>query len=318
MSSLRGALLINKPKGFTSHDVVGKVRKIFKTKEVGHTGTLDPMAEGLLILLLGEATKISNYILSEDKSYIADLDLGYTTDTLDLEGQVLSKSESFDISKEQMLEAAKKLTGDLQLEVPIYSAVKINGKKLYDYARQGQQIQTPVRVMRFHKAEVLKTEIQSMTVKLSCEKGAYIRAWVDQLGKDLQVGATMTGLVRQTIGAFSLDDSVDLKTLSELSDKAEFSGFIKDIEKKSFFIPLEKCLKGAFFRLDTFDTRLMKNGQIPNSLNKRLTPVINQCLKQQKDQILRVFSSEQGKDKLVALIEVAIKNPKPKILRVFN
>lgn len=364
MSNLRGVLLIAKPKGFTSHDVVARVRRIFKTKEVGHAGTLDPMAEGLLVVLLGEATKLSAYVTADDKSYVAGMDFGYSTDTLDTEGQVISEVADFDLSQEQITHAAQNLVGDLRLPVPIYSAVKLHGRKLYEYARSGQEVDIPVRQMKFYTSEVLEVNPKSLKVRLACEKGAYIRAWVGQMGEDLGVGATMTSLVRESSGSFKLSQSIGLEDLTNLAEsfgvsllqklkKAEpvqksaptsssrssfqkdegddagdsvtrdpleesLDKFLQHVQAQSFFVPLEKCMQGRFLRLDSFEDRLMKNGQIAHSLEKRLVPLIHDCINQKKDHILRLFSMNKGREELRALVAITTASPRPKILRVFH
>lgn len=377
-AALRGVLLIDKPKGFTSHDVVARVRRLFKTKEVGHAGTLDPMAEGLLVILLGEATKLSPYITADDKSYVAQMDFGYSTDTLDTEGEVTFRCESMDLSQRVITEAAQKLVGDLRLPVPIYSAVKLHGRKLYEYARSGQEVDIPIRTMRFYSSEVVEASPQSLKVKLACEKGAYIRAWVGQLGEDLGVGATMTALVRQSSGPFDLSQSISLDALTQLAEEKGVSlihrkesvpvqsvqsenllnphsqnrtattsqeikgqegkkdmqlaspssksgadqaleAFLDQVQKSSYFIPIEQCLSGRFYRLDSFEERLMKNGQIAHSLEKRLVPQVHEVLRTQKDQLLRIFTHKTGEgDKLKALIAIRHDHPRPKLLRVFN
>lgn len=319
MTQIRGAILLNKPKGLTSHDVVHRIRKIFKTKEVGHAGTLDPMAQGLLVILLGEATKLSNYVTSEDKGYLASLELGYCTDTLDTEGEVISKTENFDLTREEIAGQAQALVGDLKLPVPIYSAVKLNGRKLYEYARSGDEVTVPVRTMRFYSSDVVDVTPKTLQVRLTCEKGAYIRAWVSKLGDNLSVGATMTDLVRETSGRFSLQQSIDLEALKQQAEEApSHEEFLAHTQSQSYFWPVEKCVAGRFFRLDGFEERLMKNGQIAHSLAKRLVPCIHECMKTKKDQILRIFVVKEGKDQLLALIQIHHQYPKPKILRVFN
>ncbi|MCO5113861.1 MAG: tRNA pseudouridine(55) synthase TruB [Bdellovibrionaceae bacterium] len=375
-AALRGVLLIDKPKGFTSHDVVARVRRLFKTKEVGHAGTLDPMAEGLLVILLGEATKLSPYITADDKSYVAQMDFGYSTDTLDTEGEVTFRSESMDLNQTAITEAAQKLVGDLRLPVPIYSAVKLHGRKLYEYARSGQEVDIPIRTMRFYSSEVVEVSPKSLKVKLACEKGAYIRAWVGQLGEDLGVGATMTALVRQSSGPFDLSQSISLEALTKLAEEKGVSlihrkesqppqptqipaaplssriqtlmtppsqtqetrkaaplasqpresvtdqaleAFLDEVQKSSYFIPIEQCLSGRFYRLDSFEERLMKNGQIAHSLEKRLVPQVHEVLRTQKDQLIRIFTHKTGEgDKLKALITIRHDQPRPKLLRVFN
>ncbi len=230
---MNGILLVNKPKGITSHDVVAKLRRVLSTKAVGHAGTLDPMAQGLLILLLGEATKFSNYIMGQDKKYSAEIQLGIETDSWDAEGELLTSAKDFeqkklDFSEDDIKSVVESLKGDLNFQVPVHSAIKIKGKKLYDYARQGKAIQVPTRLMKFYKAQYkgsrfndyyihgtdFKTQIVS--VDLECEKGSYIRSWVHHFGQNLGCGAMMSGLIRHQSGDFALTDSVDYNLLLEI------------------------------------------------------------------------------------------------------
>lgn len=318
MSGIHGALLVNKPKGMTSHDVVYKVRKAFKIKEVGHAGTLDPIAEGVLVLLLGEATKVSRYITAEDKTYKASLDLGYTTDTLDVDGEIIKKHADFDLTEDEILRQAHSQVGELKLKVPMYSAVKVDGKKLYDYARSGENIEAPVRSMQFYKSEVLKLTPSSLQVRLECEKGAYIRAWIDQLGQDLKVGATMTALVRESSGRFQLEQCIELDELMQKAQSLGAENLIKEICLEPCFYPLEDCVQGPFFRLDAFEKRLMENGQIAHTLAKRMVPYVHDCIQSNTEQIIRIFTYQNGKDHLQALVQIPKDRPKPKILRVFK
>lgn len=230
---MNGILLVNKPKGITSHDVVAKLRRVFMTKAVGHAGTLDPMADGLLILLLGEATKLSNYIMGQDKKYSAEIQLGLESDSWDAEGELLTTKEDFDQKKidfteDQIKYAVTNLQGHLKFKVPVHSAIKVQGKKLYDYARKGQDVQVPTRVMKFYKSiykassfnnfyidsKDFKTQV--VNVDLECEKGSYIRSWVHHFGQNLGCGALMSGLTRHQSGAFLLKEAVDYNQLLDI------------------------------------------------------------------------------------------------------
>ncbi len=374
---MNGILLVNKPKGITSHDVVAKVRKVLKMKAVGHAGTLDPMAEGLLIIMLGEATKFSSYIMGQDKHYVADVQLGLQTDSWDAEGEKvepeaevgslinssLNSSQNptsnpialkIDFTKQEILNAIQNLVGPLKLEVPIYSAVKIKGQKLYDYARKGQSVQTPIREMNFYSAELLDTNNEDykfnneiiktlhLKVDLKCEKGSYIRSWVHQLGKNLGSGAIMSGLVRHQSGNYLLKDALDYSLLIEAhfqmnlelnNDKQKLNNTsVTSLEMNqkgssaksysellenitSYIKDIKDSISGPFYRVFDHEIRLLKNGQIPKDLNLRIRHLVKECQFKNESKLVRIFDS-----KLVQLIAVLEINPdtQPKILRAFN
>ena len=191
--NLHGVLLVNKPEGCTSHDIVDKVRRIVGQRQVGHAGTLDPMATGLLVLLLGEATKISDYLLNSQKGYRAKIKFGIETDTLDRTGEVL-REQPVVLDPELIAAEAKKLLGVLQLEVPKFSAVKVGGVKLVNAARKKVAVQTPTRPMEFIDLTIHEVTHHTLDLDLHCEKGAYIRAWAHQLGQNPGCGAALESL----------------------------------------------------------------------------------------------------------------------------
>ena len=206
-----GILLINKETGITSSDVVVKLRKILNTNKIGHTGTLDPLAEGLLIVTIGKATKISSILTSKYKEYIATMKLGLKTDTYDIAGKVLEENSipnNLDIEKTIMSYRKTYLQ-----EVPIYSSVKIKGKKLYEYARSGEKVTLPKKEVEIKDIEVLNIEDDLVTFKCLVSKGTYIRSLINDIGNTLGIGATMTKLIRTKIDKFSLDNSYSLKDI---------------------------------------------------------------------------------------------------------
>lgn len=261
MNPFDGLLLINKPKDWTSHDVVGKCRRILKTKAVGHAGTLDPMATGLLVLMVGNATKFSQWILSGDKSYIASICFGTTTDSWDITGEIKEK-KTVDFSKESFEEAISELTGKVSLPVPIFSAIKKDGKKLYEYARKGQEIEEVRRDMDFKSVEVLELSQTHAKVKISCAKGGYIRSFAHVLGQKLECGACLDGLERVASSPYKLDDSMDL---------LEFEEKYQAEENLSNMIPLNQCLpEWPEVSVDGRCEKLLLNGSISNSVMNRL------------------------------------------------
>lgn len=182
-----GVLLINKSAGMTSHDVVAKVRRALSTREVGHAGTLDPMARGLMVLLIGEATKLSHYVLEREKAYSLRAQLGIVTDTLDTSGATLETKPVLS-SEFSVREAALALQGELSLPVPIYSAVKVQGQRLHEYARKEQDVVVPMKLMKFFDLDVTAQGPDWIDLNLRCSKGSYVRSWVHLLGQKLAAG----------------------------------------------------------------------------------------------------------------------------------
>lgn len=182
-----GVLIINKPKGFTSHDVVNVLRKALNTKKIGHTGTLDPNATGVLPILVGTATKISKYLIEHDKTYIATIKLGEKTDTGDIEGNIIAKDLNFqNISSEQVEKVLKTFIGKQKQKPPVYSAIKINGKKAYEYARQGQAVEIEARDIEIYNIELIKVVDKEITFEVSCSKGTYIRILCEDISQKLR------------------------------------------------------------------------------------------------------------------------------------
>ena len=209
MDNLSGVLVINKPKGMTSFDVVKKVSKTLGVKKVGHTGTLDPLAEGVLIVCVGEATKIVELITAYDKEYIAGVKLGIETDTYDIEGEVLQTKEvPKNLEIEKVLKSFQKTY--LQ-EVPIYSAVKVNGKKLYEYARNQEEVELPKKEVTIKEIELLEEKEDTFTFRSKVTKGCYIRSLIHDIGADLGTCATMTSLIRTKQGNTRLEEAYTLE-----------------------------------------------------------------------------------------------------------
>lgn len=211
---MNGIILVNKPYGYTSRDVVNILCKKFKTKRIGHTGTLDPIATGVLILCIGSATKLVEALTSDDKEYIATVELGTLTDTLDNTGNVI-KEEKTNLNVNQIKKALEKMQGVYEQEVPIYSAVKINGKKLYEYAREGINIELPKRMVNIKSLELInniKYENNKTTFQIRCHvsKGTYIRSLVNDIAHELGTVGTMTSLNRVKQGIFNISDSYTL------------------------------------------------------------------------------------------------------------
>ena len=214
---MNGIILVNKPYGYTSRDVVNILCKKFKTKRIGHTGTLDPIATGVLILCIGSATKLVEALTSDDKEYIATVEIGTLTDTLDNTGNVI-KEEKTNLNVNQIKKALEKMQGVYEQEVPIYSAVKINGKKLYEYAREGIKVDLPKRMVNIKSLELInniKYENNKTTFQIRCHvsKGTYIRSLVNDIAHELGTVGTMTSLNRVKQGIFNISDSYTLEDI---------------------------------------------------------------------------------------------------------
>ena len=206
-----GVLVVNKKKGMTSFDVVKKVGQILGTKKIGHTGTLDPLAEGVLILCIGKATKIVELLTSYDKEYIAGVRLGIETDTYDIEGNIIKENT---INRDYDIDSLlKKYQKTYLQEVPIYSAVKVNGKKLYEYARNKEDVNLPKKEVTIYSIECLSNEKDDFTFKVHVSKGCYIRSLIHEIGLDLGVGAVMTSLIRTKQGNVSIDEAYTLEDI---------------------------------------------------------------------------------------------------------
>ena len=251
INNFQGVLFINKEKNKTSFDIVNEISHLFGMKKVGHTGTLDPIAEGVLIVCLGKATKIVELLTAKDKEYIAEVELGYETDTYDNTGKVLKeKKVEENLPIEEIIKSDKKTY--LQ-EVPIYSAVKVNGKKLYEYARNNQKIECPKKEVTIKEIELLEKNKASFTIKTLVTKGCYIRSLIHDIGLSLNTYATMISLIRTKQGNISIKDTNKLE----------------DIRNNNFTIhKIEEVLEYPKIELDEDNYKKIKNGmKIPNSFN---------------------------------------------------
>ncbi|NSW55378.1 MAG: tRNA pseudouridine(55) synthase TruB [Armatimonadetes bacterium] len=216
--SICGIVNVLKPPGMTSHDVVARVRRISGAK-VGHTGTLDPLAAGVLVLALGGATRVSEFILQEDKTYRAEFILGLSTDSLDLEGELVSETSSASVQREDVEQVLRTLTGEIEMIPPMFSAVRHGGRKLYDLARQGQDVERPARtvqVFRFELLDFAPGHRARALCEVHCSKGTYIRSLAEMVGDRLGCGACLGFLLRTSQGDHRIEDS---NTLEELSDR---------------------------------------------------------------------------------------------------
>ena len=243
-----GILIINKKKNMTSRDIVNIACKKLNTKKVGHTGTLDPLAEGVLVLAINKGLKLVDDITSLNKEYIAKVTLGIKTDTLDITGNVLEKKEEY-IEKEKLIDVLNSFIGIYHMEVPIYSAVKVNGKKLYEYAREGKEVKLPVKDVYVNEIELISYEDNEFTFRCNVSKGTYIRSLINDICNKLGVIGTMSNLTRTKQGNFDIKDAIEISDISE--------------EK---IIPLEKVINLPKIDVDDY---LMKRISHGNKLENR-------------------------------------------------
>ncbi len=230
---MNGIIIIDKPLGRTSHDMVYEMRKVTGIKKIGHTGTLDPMATGVLPVCIGSATKMADMLTLSDKSYIAELVLGRTTDTQDADGKVLTECE-VNCSEEEIRCAVNSFVGEIEQVPPMYSAIKQNGKKLYELARQGIEVERKPRKVTINSIDILEISGERVKIDVSCSKGTYIRTLCEDIGKKLGVGAYMNTLRRTRTGQFTIEES---HTLSEIKELKENGGI------ESIIIPADRMFE---------------------------------------------------------------------------
>lgn len=228
---MNGVLLIDKPQEYTSFDVVAVVRRLAGQKKIGHTGTLDPNATGVLVVLLGNATKAQDLILNHDKTYIADFRLGITTDTLDIWGEVTNEKKS-SVTGEDIQNILPEFTGEISQIPPMFSAVQKNGQRLYDLARQGIEVERESRNVTVYSLELLGFDEQTQCgkLKVACSKGTYIRTLIDDIGRKLGAGAVMTGLRRTSACGFDISDCITLDSARELAENSKLEERLLSVE----------------------------------------------------------------------------------------
>ena len=226
---MEGIIVVNKPKGITSFDVIRKLKKILKTKKIGHTGTLDPLATGVMLMCVGKATKLASDLEAKYKVYIADFDIGYATDTYDIEGKKIAEN-IIEISKENLEQSIKKFIGNIKQVPPMYSAIKIDGNKLYHLARKGIEVERPERDITIEYINLLDFKDNKAKIETKVSKGCYIRSLIFDIGQDLGTYATMTALQRKQVGDYSLENSYSLEQIEEMVLNNDFK-FLKTVEE---------------------------------------------------------------------------------------
>lgn len=253
---MQGILVVNKRQGITSHDCIYILRDLLGIKKIGHTGTLDPMATGVLPMTIGKATRVSSFIQNSEKEYIATIEFGIETDTEDITGNIIERSDKIPTEKE-VLDILPKFTGRIEQIPPMYSAVRVDGRKLYKIAREGKVIDRPKREIHVESLELLDSN--PFTLKINCSSGTYVRTLISDIGKELGTFATMTSLIRTKVGPFSVENAIkidDLESMTkeEIEEKLYPTDFaLRNIPKynvpKSFF---ERLINGVKF----YDNRM--------------------------------------------------------------
>jgi len=234
---LNGIINIYKEQDYTSHDVVAKARGILQIKKIGHTGTLDPQAEGVLPICIGKATKLSEFLMNEDKRYVATVSLGVTTTTEDAWGEII-ESKEVNVTKEQIQQAVDSFVGPYMQTPPMYSALKIKGKKLYELARQGIVVERKARPVTIYKCQITKyLSPTEFIIDVKCSKGTYIRTLCADIGEYLGCGAHMKTLVRTKVGNFDIADSITLSQLENLKETKALGSHLIEIDQLFLDLP---------------------------------------------------------------------------------
>ena len=246
-----GVFLLNKPLGFSSNQALKKIQWLFNAKKAGHTGTLDPMASGLLPICIGEATKFSHRLLEANKTYIATIQLGVTTTTGDQEGEVVNQKDVV-LKPNQLEETLQKFTGDITQIPPMFSALKFEGKPLYEYARQGIEIERKSRRVTIYDITLNKIEESIVILEVSCSKGTYIRTLAEDIGHALGCGAYLKGLERTQTGNFQLSDALTIEAIEAMSMAS----------REKTLLPVDALLEGlSSIKLTLTETEAIKKGQ---------------------------------------------------------
>ena len=245
---MNGIILIDKEKGLTSRDIVNKVVKILGTKKIGHTGTLDPIATGLMVLCVNEGCKLVELLTGCDKEYIAKVRLGIKTDTYDITGKVIEKNEQYQINKEKLIDVLNSFIGEYYQEVPLYSAIKVNGKKLYEYAREGKHVKLPSHLVKIKNINLLSLSNDTFSFSVTVSSGTYIRSLINDISSRLGVYMTMEELRRTRVGKFNVDECSELSNIK--------------------IIPIDECLDIEKIELDDNLYKKVSNGvKISNDYN---------------------------------------------------
>jgi len=250
---MNGIILIDKPQEWTSHDVVGKLRGILHERRIGHSGTLDPLATGLLVVFVGRATRAVEFAEADSKEYIAGLRLGVSTDTQDITGDVLQKID-VNITEEALKSVLMQYTGDIEQIPPMYSAIKVGGKKLYELARKGETVERKPRKVTISKLDIIGAENGDYILDVCCSKGTYIRTLCNDIGKSIGFGGCMSSLRRVKAGIFSVDNAFSIEDVAA----AVKAGTVEEL-----FLPVDSLFSEyPSFKVNASDEKKLRNGNI--------------------------------------------------------
>lgn len=247
---LDGILIIDKPAGITSHDVVAKVRRALKTKRVGHTGTLDPLATGVLVVCVEKATKLVNYLTCDEKTYEVEMKFGIKTDTGDITGKIIDEDTNYDIDMNKIKRTLDKFIGKQEQIPPMYSAIKVNGKKLYELAREGIEIEREARKIEIFEIKNIEWKDEKLKYTVHCSKGTYIRSLCEDIAGELGTIGTMTNLRRIQSGEFQVKDAIKIEDISEEKIISIEKLFDKEIDVKNNLKELLNGMKIQCIRPD--------------------------------------------------------------------
>ena len=278
---INGVINVYKEPGYTSHDVVAKLRGILKQKKIGHMGTLDPNAVGVLPVCLGKATKLCNLLSEKDKTYTATMLLGIETDTQDTTGQITNQTpeeEVMKLSEEKVFDVIKSYIGEYDQIPPMFSAIKINGQKLYNLARKGEEIERPPRHCKIIDITITKIDLPRVSFHVTCSKGTYVRTLCYDIGKDLGVGACMEKLTRTRVERFDIKDSISISQIEEIRDQGILEQYITPVDE--ILDMYSKCM------VSEEAEKLLYNGNIFTSRNTLLK------MNHQDGQTVRVYTHD--------------------------
>ena len=283
-----GIIVVNKPKGYTSRDIVNMVGRFLNTQKVGHCGTLDPIATGVLVIGVRDGLKILEFMNNDTKEYVAKARFGLKTDTLDVTGKVISETNDFKVDEDKLKEVVKSFKKKYLQEVPLYSSVKVNGERLYKYAREGKEVELPKREVEILDIDILSIDENSFTFKCNVTKGTYIRSLIRDIGEELGIDCTMEELERTRQGVFSINEAYTLS----------------DIENNRFdFIPLSKVLEEYFSTIVDSELEFkIKNGALlPNIYGEDM--VVFKNIKNEVIGIYEVYPKDKKKIKPIRVFK---------------